>query len=115
MTVDNMNVAAHDAAAPPTTPPTVDADGAVVVRLITEVGEADIRVPPQKAWRSSARHALFTAGDDLSWAHATLSEADAKEWAELDPTNEEAEKFFRDWGRATGAAGNRSERRRRNT
>jgi len=112
--MSDVNIAAHDDAAP-VVPPATDpspngGDGSVVVRLVTEFGEADITVPPQAKWRSSARHALFTNGDDLGWARSVLSETDMKAWLDLDPTQDEMEAFFRAWGRATG---NRAARRSR--
>lgn len=88
-------------------------DGSIVVTLSTDLGEADIRVPPLSRWRSQARAALFTRGDDLTWAARTLSRDDAQAWAELDPTQEETNTFFAEWGRLTGQSlgGSRAERR----
>jgi hypothetical protein len=89
------------------------ADESVVVRLTTADGEADIRVPPMKGWRSTARSALFTRGDDLFWAVNVLSAEDAQKWADLDPRQDESDRFFKEWGRLTGMQGNRADRRSR--
>jgi hypothetical protein len=88
------------------------ADGWVIVRLVTEVGEADIRVPPANKWRSSARSALLSNGDDMNWARLTLSRKDAEAWIDLDPTRDEANAFFEELDKAMGLS-NRSDRRRR--
>lgn len=88
------------------------ADGEVIVTLVTELGEADIRVPPFKSWRSSARSALLTRGDDMSWAALTLSREDAEAWIDLDPTKTEADEFFSAWEKKAGIS-NRDDRRRR--
>lgn len=94
-------------------------DGSVVVTLQTAEGDADIRVPPLSRWRSTARNALFSRGDDMFWAAKTLSQKDAQAWADLDPTQEESQDFFQQWGELTGmslgngAASNRASRRMR--
>lgn len=68
-------------------------DGSVVVRLVTDLGEADIRVPPRGKWRSTARNRM-AANDDMGWAVLTLSREDAEKWIDLDPTVDEALAFF---------------------
>ncbi len=85
-------------------------DGSVVVRLVTEAGEADIRVPPRGKWRSMARNRLST-GDDLGWAVLTLSREDAEAWIDLDPDQDEAGRFFEAFDRAAPTM-NRADRRR---
>lgn len=77
-------------------------DGSIVVTLHTDFGHADIRVPPFRRWRSVAKNALYNRDDDLAWAVQTLSADDAQEWIRLNPTGEDAGRFFADWGRATG-------------
>lgn len=89
------------------------ADGYVTVTLVTEFGEADIRVPPLSKWRSTARNALFSRGDDMAWAVTTLSEDDAEAWMELDPTKGESEAFFKAWGEKTGSTMGESRASRR--
>lgn len=84
------------------------ADGWVIVRLSTPRGEADIAVPPQDDWLSTARNAAFSRGDDLMWAQQTLSPDDAMRWAELNPTARQSQAFFEAWGRTQG---NRAQRR----
>ncbi len=85
-------------------------DGSVVVRLVTENGEADITVPPRNKWRSMARNRL-TSNDDMGWAVLTLSREDAEAWVDLDPTVDESTAFFEAFDKATPAT-NRAERRR---
>jgi hypothetical protein len=85
-------------------------DGSVVVRLVTENGEADITVPPRNKWRSMARNRL-SSNDDMGWAVLTLSREDAEAWIDLDPTVDESATFFGDFDKATPAT-NRAERRR---
>jgi hypothetical protein len=77
-------------------------DGSIVVTLETDRGGADIRVPPVGRWRSQARAALFSRGDDFTWAALTLSVADAQTWARLDPTKDDSDEFFARWGEETG-------------
>lgn len=77
-------------------------DGSVVVTLETDRGFADITVPPMGRWRSMARAALFSRGDDLTWAALTLSPTDAQTWSKLDPTKDDADGFFARWGESTG-------------
>lgn len=89
-----------------------DDDGSVVVTLTTDLGFADIRVPPIGQWRSMARNALFRM-DDLHWASSVLSTQDAKEWYRLDPTQDEVNGFFELWGEATGQNLAESRRERR--
>lgn len=79
-------------------------DGSVVVTLRTELGFADIRVPPMGRWRALARNAIFTRGDSLLWAAKTLSPTDAQQWVRLDPSGEEVDEFFEDFGRASEQA-----------
>ncbi len=86
-------------------------DGSVVVRLVTEIGEADIRVPPRNKWGSMSRNRIHQ-GDDLGWAAYTLADDDIKKWMELDPTTEEAEAFFERFNELSPVANNRAERRR---
>lgn len=62
--------------------------------LVTERGSAKILVPAMKKWRSRARHAIITQGDDLLWAQLTLRPDDLGTWMRLDPTGEESEEFF---------------------
>ncbi len=85
-------------------------DGSVVVRLVTENGDADIRVPPRNKWRSMARNRL-TSNDDMGWAVLTLSREDAEAWIDLDPTVDESTAFFEAFDKAA-PANNRAERRR---
>lgn len=85
-------------------------DGSVVVRLVTTLGEADIRVPPRNKWRSMARNRL-TQGDDLGWAALTLSQEDAEAWIDLDPDQDESSTFFESFNRLAPAGNNRAERR----
>jgi hypothetical protein len=77
-------------------------DGSIVVTLETDRGVADITVPPVGRWRSQARAALFSRGDDLTWAALTLAPKDAQQWADLDPTKDDSDEFFRQWGEAGG-------------
>jgi hypothetical protein len=77
-------------------------DGSIVVTLETDRGFADITVPPPGRWRSQARAALFSRGDDFTWAALTLSVKDAQAWARLDPTKDDSDAFFEAWGEATG-------------
>lgn len=77
-------------------------DGSVIVPLVTDLGAGDIRVPALDRWRSVARNALFSRGDDLLWAQRTLSVGDYVTWTQLDPTKDEADEFFAAFGRATG-------------
>jgi hypothetical protein len=79
-----------------------EADGSIVVTLETDRGFADITVPPPGRWRSQARAALFSRGDDFTWAALTLSVKDAQAWARLDPTKDDSDAFFEAWGEATG-------------
>jgi hypothetical protein len=79
-----------------------EADGSIVVTLETDRGFADITVPPPGRWRSQARAALFSRGDDFTWAALTLSVADAQTWARLDPTKDDSDEFFARWGEETG-------------
>jgi hypothetical protein len=79
-----------------------EADGSIVVTLETDRGFADITVPPAGRWRSQARAALFSRGDDFTWAALTLSVADAQTWARLDPTKDDSDEFFARWGEETG-------------
>jgi hypothetical protein len=109
---DTATPTVDDGTPEPAAEPAPLAEGEVIVRLVTEVGEADIRVPPLKQWRSSARNALFSRGDDLAWAIATLSTEDAQTWTDLDPTKGETEIFFEAWGKASGSS-NRADRRAR--
>lgn len=85
----------------------------LVVTLVTDRGEADITVPPLSKWRSTARAALFSRGDDLSWALLTLSRDDAEAWTDLDPTMADVQDFMADWSRAGGedVGGSRASRR----
>ncbi len=69
-----------------------DAD-LIVVKLITDLGEADISVPPRAKWRSTARNRI-SQGDDLGWAAGTLSDADVRTWIDLDPVPADVEEFF---------------------
>lgn len=85
-------------------------EGEVDVRLVTEAGEADIRVPPRGKWKSIARNRLST-GDDMGWAVLTLSREDAEAWIDLDPDQEEAAEFFSRYDRLAPVA-NRADRRR---
>ena len=62
--------------------------------LVTDRGSEKILVPPMKKWRSRARHAIISQGDDLLWAQLTLAPADLAKWMVLDPTGEESEEFF---------------------
>ncbi len=68
-------------------------DGHVVVRLVTEAGEADIVVPPRNKWKSTARNRL-SQGDDMGWAVLALSREDAEAWIDLDPDQDESQAFF---------------------
>lgn len=68
-------------------------EGHVVVRLVTELGEADVTVPPRAKWRSTARNRL-SQGDDLGWAAGTLSDDDVRTWIDLDPVQVDVEEFF---------------------
>ncbi len=85
-------------------------DGSVVVKLVTTLGEADIRVPPRNKWRSMARNRL-TQGDDLGWAALTLSQEDAEAWIDLDPDQDESGDFFAEFNRLAPQGNNRAERR----
>lgn len=84
-------------------------EGHVKVRLITELGEADLVVPPREKWRSVARSRLAN-GDDFGWAALTLSNDDAQAWMDLDPTTSEAEEFFERFNKVAPVL-NRAERR----
>lgn len=79
-----------------------DDDGSITVTLSTDRGDVDIQVPPIGQWRSLARNALFTRGDDLTWAASVLSAVDSRKWFEADPTKDEADQFFADWAENTG-------------
>lgn len=109
-TVDGST--APDTTVEPAVEPEPLAEGEVIVRLVTEVGDADIRVPAMGKWRASARNALNTRGDDLAWAAVTLSDEDFNAWKDLDPTKDEIESFFEEYGRKSGAS-NRADRRAR--
>lgn len=85
--------------------------GWVVVRLVTELGEADIAVPPKNKWGSMARNRL-TQGDDLGWAAYTLLDDDVRTWSRLDPDLDEVEAFFERFDKAAPQGNNRAERRR---
>lgn len=91
----------------------VDEDGSILVHLVTDRGEAGIRVPPVGRWRSQARAALFSRGDDLTWAALTLSPDDARTWQQLDPTKDDSDEFFTLWGNLTGQAAGESRASRR--
>lgn len=84
-------------------------DGYMVVRLYTDRGEADFRVPPPNRWRSSARAAAFTRGDDLTWAMTTLTTREVQRWGELDPTGDDWNDFLAEVLLLSGQ--NREERR----
>lgn len=87
-------------------------DGEILVRLTTDDGEADLIVPPMGRWKSSARNALMTRGDDMAWAVLTLSDEDAETWLDLDPTKDDTEVFFQRWRDAGGGeSANRATRR----
>ncbi len=86
-------------------------DGSIVVRLVTDLGEADITVPPRARWRSTARNRL-SSQDDLGWAAGTLSDDDVKTWIDLDPVWEDVENFFTELNRLSPDT-NRADRRRR--
>jgi hypothetical protein len=62
--------------------------------LTTELGEAEIFVPPIGKWRSQARHALIALGDDFTWAQKTLAPEDFAEFVRCDPDAEESAVFF---------------------
>lgn len=80
-----------------------EATGATIhVHLVTARGEATIAVPAQEDWRSRARHALFTVGDDYTWAQQTLAPDDFATWAELNPTGKEVDGFLREYGSMIG-------------
>lgn len=81
---------------------TTNPDGSVTVTLTTRNGSADIHVPPQRSWGSQARHAIWYADDDWTWAVRTLSAADAQAWLNLDPNIDEVSDFFSRWGEAIG-------------
>ena len=85
-------------------------DGSIVVKLVTDFGEADLRVPPRGKWRSMAMNRL-TQLDSLGWAALTLSEEDAEKWIDLDPTADEVQRFMEDFNRLSGV-NNRADRRR---
>lgn len=70
------------------------AEDALLYVLVTDRGTAKIAVPPMRKWRSRARHAIITQGDDLLWAQLTLSPTELAVWLRLDPTAEESEDFF---------------------
>jgi len=89
--------------------------------LRTALGEAEIRVPPVRKWRSVARHALFTTGDEITWGQTVLSADDLAEWQRCDPDVDESAEFFgrvmafygEDLGKsAASPASSRSTRRR---
>lgn len=85
-------------------------DGSVVVKLVTEYGEADLRVPPRGKWRSIAMNRL-TQMDSLGWAAYTLSAEDADKFLDLDPTSEDFERFMQKFNEIVGV-NNRADRRR---
>ncbi len=85
-------------------------EGWVTIRLVTELGEADIQVPPRNKWGSIARNRLLQ-GDDLGWAVMTLHRDDYETWIDLDPTSEESETFFTAMSK-TEQVNYRSDRRR---
>lgn len=64
--------------------------------LRTELGEAQIHVPSIRKWRSVARHALFTTGDEITWGESVLSAEDLAEWRRCDPDVDESAAFFAD-------------------
>lgn len=92
--------------------PRVLKPGELLVTLTTEYGEADVVVPPFNTWRSTARSALLSRGDDAAWAAITLSRDDAEAWIDLDPTKDEVDRFFEIWEKAGGGMTNRAERRK---
>jgi hypothetical protein len=77
----------------------VDAgDGTVEVTL----ADTRVRVKPVGAWRSSGVSAM-RQGDFTAWAETCLATPDdVAVWLEVDPTLDECEVFFREWGAATG-------------
>ncbi len=102
----------------PAEEPRILRDGDILVRLTTKdedgevLGEADIVVPPMRKWKSSARNALLTRGDDMAWAVLALADEDAEAWMDLDPTKDDTEEFFARWREAGGGeSANRSTRR----
>jgi hypothetical protein len=88
------------------------APGEIDVTLTSGDESAVIRMPPFKSWKSSARSALLSRGDDMSWAALTLSREDAETWIDMDPTKEQVDRFFADFEKAGGMSNNRAERRR---
>lgn len=85
-------------------------DGSVVVKLVADGVELDLRVPPRGKWRSVAMNRL-TQMDSLGWAVYTLSPEDADKFLEADPTWEDFEKFMGEFNRLSGV-NNRADRRR---
>lgn len=71
-----------------------DAEQIPVFTLRTELGETEIHVPPIRKWRSTARHALLTVGDEITWGESVLSAEDLAEWRRCDPDVDEAGAFF---------------------
>lgn len=90
----------------------VDAgDGSVMVAL----GETSVRVKPAGQWRSSGVSAM-RVGDFTAWAETCLAtEEDVEVWKDVDPTMDECEAFFREWGAATGQDSGKSSGSRRSS
>src|SRR5664279_2147751 len=74
-------------------------DGTVIVPL----GNTEIGVPRPGLWRASANNAL-RLGDFDTWAQKTLAPTDYDLWAEIDPTVDEINDFFVQWGDLSGVS-----------
>jgi hypothetical protein len=85
-------------------------DESVAVDLAGET----LYVKPVRQWRSSALRALRD-GDFEAWAETSLDEESAEAWVDIDPTVEQVEQFFTDWGKLSGQTMGKSSTSRRSS
>jgi hypothetical protein len=78
------------------------------------LGDTTVRVKPTGQWRSSGVSAM-RQGDFTAWAQTCLVEEDVEVWNDVDPTMDECEVFFREWGAATGQSQGESRASRRSS
>lgn len=92
MTVEPLDAVQADGAAPP---------AGIAVEFVTEDDKFEVHVPPPGRWKSRATRALRN-GDFLEWAELVLTPEDYAAVADADPTNDDFERFFSDWGEQAG-------------
>jgi hypothetical protein len=78
-------------------------DGAVLVPLESDDGVVELLVPPAEEWRDSALEALNNGRFGL-WASKTLGPEDYAAWVAADPRVRQAQAFFEEYGRLSGAS-----------